>query len=81
MRTPLTSASDRNRAMPLSIDERRDRIGTALATLDREQRRLELLGLETPLARCHEERRYWSFLRAIHNVAAGEPEAGHGVAA
>ena len=76
MRTPLTSASDRNRPMPAIVDERLDRIDTALATLENEQRRLERLGLELPLARCHEERRYWSFLRAIHRVAAGEPEVG-----
>jgi hypothetical protein len=76
MRTPLTSASDRNRPMPAVAGERLDRIDTALATLENEQRRLERLGLELPLARCHEERRYWSFLRAIHVVAAGEPEVG-----
>ena len=76
MRPPLTAASDRARPMPQAAAERLDAIGAALATLDGEQRRLERLGFELPLARCHQERRYWEFLRALHQVAAGEPEAG-----
>lgn len=76
MRPPLSAASDRTRPMPADPGERLDAIGAALVTLDGEQRRLERLGFELPLARCHQERRYWEFLRALHHVAAGEPEAG-----
>lgn len=75
MRAPLTPASDRAGSMPQHRDERLDRITAALRSLEGEQRRLERLGLELPLARCHAERRYWEFLRALHAVA-GEPDTG-----
>lgn len=76
MRPPLTTASDRSRPMPAALDDRLDRIEAALATLGREERRLGRLGFERPLARVHHERRYWEFLRAIHRLAAGEPDSG-----
>lgn len=76
MSAPLTRASDRACPMPCGNPERLDAIGAALTTLEGEQRRLERLGFELPLARCHQERRYWEFLHAIHQVAVGEPEAG-----
>jgi hypothetical protein len=52
--------------MPASDAERQDQIRIALRSLNAEQARLERLGFELPLARCHAERRYWSFLAAVH---------------
>lgn len=74
MRPALTAAADRAAAMPAAAPDRLDRIAAALRSLDSEQRRLERLGFELPLARCHEERRYWRFLDAVHRIAAGEPD-------
>lgn len=76
MRAPLTGPSNRAAVMPEVAADRLDRIEAALGSLDGERRRLERLGFELPLARCHQERRYWEFLRALHVVAAGEPESG-----
>jgi hypothetical protein len=61
--------------MPQGLDARRRHIEGAVGSLDAEALRLERLGLEGPLARCHAERRYWSFLAAIHGVAAAESPA------
>ena len=68
VRPPLTSSADSRREMPATAAARLDRIEAALASLGDEQRRLQRLGLELPLARCHQERRYWSFLRALFSV-------------
>lgn len=76
MGTPLTASADRSAPVPIGTAERLDRIAAALRSLEGERRRLERLGLEWPLARCHQERRYWEFLRAMHAIAAGEPDAG-----
>jgi hypothetical protein len=62
---PLTPGSDRARPMPGSPAARQDDIDAALRSLREEQRRLERLGLELPLARCHHESRYWNFLAAL----------------
>jgi hypothetical protein len=48
-------------------------IDAAIASLDGEERRLERLGFEWPLARCREQRRYWQFLAALHSIAEREP--------
>jgi len=68
----LTPASDLAREMPEPAGERLDRVAAALASLRDEQRRLERLGFEIPLARCHQQRRYWQFLGAL---LALEPES------
>lgn len=65
MALPLTPRSDRARPMPDSTAARQDDIDAALRSLDEERRRLERLGLETPLARCQHETRYWNFLAAL----------------
>lgn len=70
MSLPLTSGSDRSRAVPASPAARQDDIASALRSLHEERRRLERLGLELPLARCHHETRYWSFLGALFAVSA-----------
>jgi hypothetical protein len=72
---PLTAAADPRREIPAGAGSRLDRIETALATLAAEERRLARLGLELPIARCHQERRYWTFLRALFAMP-GEPPAG-----
>jgi hypothetical protein len=65
VRAPLTPQSDRARPIPAAPGARRDAIAAALRSLRHERRRLERLGFELPLARCHEETRYWSFVQAI----------------
>jgi hypothetical protein len=70
VRTPVTPLADRRRAMPENRAARHDAIHSALTSLDSEQRRLERLGFELPLARCHEETRYWNFLAAVHAIPA-----------
>jgi len=65
MREPLTRSSDPSRTMPAGAGGRLDQAHAALASLDHERRRLERLGLETPLARCHEQIRYWRFVAAL----------------
>jgi hypothetical protein len=59
--------------MPAGAGGRLDRIGTALATLDAEERRLARLGFELPMARCREQRRYWTFLHALFSLPAAAP--------
>jgi len=65
---PLTPGSDRARAVPESPATRQDDIASALRSLREERRRLERMGLELPLARCHFETRYWNFLAALFSV-------------
>jgi hypothetical protein len=60
--------ADRHRALPETTAARHDEIQAALRSLREEGRRLERLGLELPLARCHEETRYWSFLAGIFSL-------------
>jgi len=78
-RAPLTASADARREMPGAAAARLDRIEAALATLGDEQRRLQRLGLELPLVRCHQERRYWTFLRALFSIPASpEPSDSEG---
>jgi len=45
----------------------------ALATvrsLSEERRRLERLGFELPIARCHEQLRYWRFVAGVLSLSA-----------
>jgi hypothetical protein len=72
---PVTRAADRRAPMPSDLETRIDHIDRAQASLADETRRLERIGFEDPLRRCHEERRYWNFLAAVHAMAAPvEPE-------
>jgi len=64
------SRADRRRAIPASGFEREVEIQAAIDSLREEQRRLERLGFEVPLHRCHEELRYWSFVSALHALPA-----------
>lgn len=76
---PLTRAADRGAALPATLEQRLDHIDRARASLAEESRRLQRIGFEDPLRRCHEERRYWDFLAAVHGMAApapGAPAAG-----
>jgi hypothetical protein len=54
--------------MPDSLAGRQDGIDTALRSLREERRRLNRLGLDLPLARCHHETRYWNFLSALFTL-------------
>ena len=69
---PLTHASDPGRLMPGTPTQRLDAVRAAIASLRDEQRRLERVGLELPLARCHQQLRYWQFLDGLLSVAAGD---------
>jgi hypothetical protein len=62
----LPTSADPTREVPADAGSRRDRIEAALATLAAEERRIARIGLEWPLARCREQRRYWSFLSALY---------------
>lgn len=68
---PLTPVADPARPMPEAPGARLDAARAAITSLRGEQRRLERLGLETPLARCQQQLRFWSF---VHAVCALEPE-------
>ena len=69
-RVAMTAASDTRRAMPASAPARLDVADAAVVSLAAEQRRLERLGLEWPLARAAHEIRYWRFVRALCAIAA-----------
>ena len=64
----LTLSADPARSIPAGADERRWQIDAALSSLGEEERRLVRLGFELPLARCQEQRRFWSFVRALHQI-------------
>jgi len=68
MNRPVTPAADLARAIPAHSGARLDAIQTALTSLANETRRLERIGFELPIARCHEQRRYWSFLHALYSL-------------
>ena len=68
---PLTSGADATRVMPESATARLDAAGIAVASLRDEQRRLQRIGLELPLARCHDQLRYWNFVHAVCSLAPG----------
>jgi len=70
LRAPMTPASDARRVMPASAPARLDMAEAAVVSLRGEQRRLERLGLEWPLARAARELRYWRFVRALCAIAA-----------
>jgi hypothetical protein len=69
---PLTRAADPAAEMPVGPGARLDAAHAAVASLRHEQRRLQRLGLETPLVRCAHQLRFWSFVSAVCSL---EPEA------
>jgi hypothetical protein len=64
----VTPSADPTRSIPISAEERSWAIEAALASLKEEERRLARLGFEFPLARCHQQRRFWEFVRALHEL-------------
>jgi hypothetical protein len=65
--------------MPATAAARLDDIQATLSTIRHEQTRLERLGFENPMFRCHAELRYWSFLEALHSLPADRgPDTLHG---
>jgi hypothetical protein len=69
---PLTPRADVTRPMPASAAARLDAAAAAVASLREERRRLQRLGLESPLARCEYQIRYWSFVSAVCSLGHGE---------
>lgn len=65
---PLTGSADPGAEIPDGAGSRRDRIDAALATLAGEELRLMRLGFAAPIARCREQRRFWTFLRALFSL-------------
>ena len=68
----LTAAADTARPSPAAAAPRLDAAHSALVSLRDEQRRLERLGFETPLARCHQQLRFWSFVSAVCSLEPGK---------
>src|SRR5262249_18703857 len=66
---PVTPLADPRRRMPPGAAARRAEAEAAVASLVAEQRRLEALGLEWPLARAAHQLRYWRFVRALLGIA------------
>ena len=64
----LTPPADPARTIPRSASERQWQIEAALTSLNHEQERLDRLGFEVPLARCHQQRRFWEFVRALDGM-------------
>ena len=54
--------------MPASPVARLAAAHAAVSSLRDEQRRLERLGLELPLARCHQQLRFWNFVEAVCSI-------------
>ncbi|HTO92581.1 MAG TPA: hypothetical protein VMJ70_15730 [Candidatus Sulfotelmatobacter sp.] len=69
----LSPVADVASHMPEHRGDQLDRVAAALDSLHGERRRLERLGFETPLQRCHDQLRYWQFVGAL---LALDPEAG-----
>ena len=67
---PVTALSDPHRPMPAEPSRRLIAAEAAVESLTAEQRRLEHLGLEWPLARTGYQLRYWRFVRAMCAIAA-----------
>jgi hypothetical protein len=64
------------RSMPAGPAARLDAAASTLGSLLDEQRRLERLGFELPLARCHQQVRYWSFVTRLLSITADETSRG-----
>jgi hypothetical protein len=72
---PVHPHLSRARRMPATAAARLDDIQATLGVLEHERSRFERLGFELPLARCHAEIRYWSFLASIHALPADADQA------
>ena len=66
---PVTPLSDPRRPMPSHPTSRLVQAAAAVESLTAEQRRLQRLGLEWPLARAAHQLRYWKFVRAMCTIA------------
>ena len=71
MHAPLVPSADPSRPLPASAGERLDQARAAVDALERERRRLERIGFENPLARCHEQLRYWRFVSGLLALPTG----------
>jgi hypothetical protein len=58
------------RPMPGHRGAQLDEAHAAVRSLSDERRRLERLGLELPLALCHEQLRYWQFVAGVLSLHA-----------
>ena len=70
MHAPLTASSDVTRSMPESALAQLDAARVAVSSLEGEQRRLARLGFEVPMARCHQQLRYWRFVESVLSLRA-----------
>ena len=75
MSAPFHAGPSRARHMPGTTTARLDDIHATLGALRHERSRFERLGFELPLARCHAEIRYWSFLASLHALPADAGQA------
>jgi hypothetical protein len=58
------------RPMPADPAEQLDEARRTWRSLLEEQRRLARIGFELPLARCHEQVRYWGFVTRLLSLPA-----------
>ena len=68
-RGPVVAGADPSRPMPATPAARLDAASRAVAALREEQRRLRRLGFELPIARCDDQLRFWSFVKAVCSLA------------
>jgi len=66
------------RPLPAGTGARLDAAAATLGALLDEQQRLERLGFELPLARCHQQVRYWGFVTRLLAIAADSAAQGEG---
>ena len=64
------------RPMPAGSAARLDAAAATLGALLDEQRRLERLGFELPIARCHQQVRYWGFVTRLLSITTDEESRG-----
>jgi hypothetical protein len=64
----FSTAADLHATMPQHSGTRLDRLNVAIVSLQSEARRLERLGLETPLTECRRQLRYCEFVRALFTL-------------
>lgn len=63
------------RPMPTGSAARLDVAVATLGALLDEQHRLERLGFELPIARCHQQVRYWGFVTRLLSITAADDAA------
>ena len=76
MSDPLSPRLLLERLMPAGTGARLDVAAATLGALLEERHRLERLGLELPLARCHQQIRYWGFVARLLEISAAGAAAG-----